>query len=45
MTHFGAKEFKGDPFHELKKKNKKQKIEELFATSLSYKIIEFDIIC
>ena len=24
MTHFGAKEFKGDPFHELKKK-KKQK--------------------
>ena len=26
MTHFGAKEFKGDPFHELKKKkNKKQK--------------------
>ena len=22
MTHFGAKEFKGDPFHELKKKKK-----------------------
>ena len=25
MTHFGAKEFKGDPFHELKKKKKKKK--------------------
>ena len=50
MTHFGAKEFKGDPFHELKKKKQKtkkqkQKTAELFATSLSYKIIEFDIIC
>ena len=25
MTHFGAKEFKGDPFHELKKKKTKNK--------------------